>query len=52
MDDVVGGVVQMIAKGELPEQLDASSRRRPQVEVPAGLEVLPTKDNLAKVEAA
>lgn len=49
MDDVLGGVVRAIAKGELNEFTDAQIDKAPKVPMPKNLQVAPTKDNLAKV---
>lgn len=51
MDDVVGTIVQMIAKGELPETVEKIIAKTPKVELPDGLAVAPTKDHLDKVAA-
>jgi hypothetical protein len=51
VDDVIGGIVQMIAKGELKEQVDALIAATPQAKLPKGLSVAPTKDNLEKAAA-
>lgn len=49
MDDVLGGVVKAIAKGETAELLDKIVASTPQVDLPENLTVAPTKDNLQKV---
>lgn len=51
MDDVLGGVIRAIAKGELNDFTDGIIEATPDVEIPKGLQVAPTKDNLAKVAA-
>ena len=51
VDDIVGGLMQAIAKGELAEQIDAIVAKTPKVVLPKGLAVAPTKDNLEKVAA-
>lgn len=51
MDDVVGTIVQLIAKGELPEVMAKVIKVTPKVELPSHMEALPTKDNVAKVKA-
>ena len=51
VDDVIGGILQMAAKGELKEQLDKVIGKTPAVDLPAGLSVAPTKDNLQKIAA-
>jgi hypothetical protein len=49
VDDIIGGVVQLIAKGDLKEQVDKLIKKTPAVELPANLTVSPTKDNIEKV---
>lgn len=49
MDDIVGGLVQMIAKGELKDVVDKLIEKSPPVELPENLSVAPTKDNIEKV---
>lgn len=49
MDDVVGGVVQLIAKGDLKETVDQIIKKTPAVDLPTNMSVLPTKDNIEKV---
>jgi hypothetical protein len=51
VDDIVGGLMQAIAKGELAEQIDAIVAKTPKAVLPKGLAVAPTKDNLEKVAA-
>lgn len=51
MDDIVGGVLRAIAKGDLNDFTDGIIGAAPHVDVPKGLQVAPTKDNLAKVAA-
>jgi len=51
VDDVIGGVVQLIAKGELTDQVEALIAATPQAKLPKALAVAPTKDNLEKVAA-
>jgi hypothetical protein len=46
LDDVLGGVVKLIAKGELKDVVDKIIASTPEVEVPKGLGVTPTKDNI------
>ena len=48
VDDVIGGILQLAAKGELKEHVDKVIGKTPAVELPAGLSVAPTKDNLAE----
>ena len=43
--------MQIIAKGELKDQVDALIAATPQAKLPKGLSVAPTKDNLEKVAA-
>lgn len=49
MDDIVGGIVQLIAKGELKETVDQLIKKTPPVDLPENMSVLPTKDNVEKV---
>ena len=51
MDDLIGGVVRAIAKGELAEVVAAIVAKTPPVMLPGTLSVAPTKDHLAKVAA-
>ena len=51
MDDVVGGVLQQIAKGELKATIEEIIENTPPAKLPASLQVAPTKDNLDKVTA-
>ncbi len=51
MDDVVGGIVQLIAKGDLADQVAKIIKKAPAVQLPDGLAVTPTKDNIEKVQA-
>ena len=51
VDDVVGGLMQLIAKGELKETLDKLIASAPHAVVPKSLAVAPTKDNLEKAAA-
>lgn len=51
MDDVVGGVLKAIAKGEFKEKVEAIVKKAPKVEIPAGLQTTPTKDHIAQVTA-
>jgi hypothetical protein len=52
IDDVVGSIMQLIAKGELKETLDQVLKKTPAANLPKNLTVAPTKENLAKVDAA
>lgn len=49
MDDLVGGVLQLIAKGDMNEAVEKIVKKTPEVELPDSLTVSPTKDNLEKV---
>ena len=51
VDDLVGGLMQLIAKGEFAEAIDKLVAKTPPVELPEKLQVPPTKDNLQKVAA-
>lgn len=46
MDDVVGAIVQSIAKGEFKEQMEKIMAAAPTVVLPANLQAAPTKENL------
>lgn len=52
VDDVVGGIMQAIAKGDLKEHLDQIIKKTPAAKLPAKLPVAPTKENLEKVAGA
>jgi len=52
MDDVIGGLVQAIAKGELSELVADLIKEAPEAKSPAGMILPPTKDNLEKLAAA
>jgi hypothetical protein len=49
LDDVLGGVLQSIAKGELKELIDTIVKKTSAVVLPTNFQVSPTKDNLEKV---
>ena len=49
MDDLVGQVLQGIAKGDLQEFLEAALKKTPKVSLPEGLQVMPTKENIANL---
>ena len=49
MDDLVGQVLQGIAKGDLQEFLEAALKKTPKVSLPEGLQVIPTKENIANL---
>lgn len=46
MDDVVGALLQSIAKGELKDAVDKAVTASPEVELPEGLQNKPTLDNI------
>lgn len=48
VDDIVGGLLQLIAKGELKDVVDQLAAKAPTVVIPAGMMTSPTKDNLEK----
>lgn len=49
VDDVIGGILQAVAKGDFAEAIAKIIQKSPAVELPANLQVAPTKDNLEKV---
>lgn len=49
MDDVLGQVVQLIARGDLPDVVGKILGNTPETKLPKGLQVLPTKENLEAV---
>jgi hypothetical protein len=51
VDDVVGQIMQSIAKGEMKEALDKILKKAPKTTLPEGLAVAPTKEHLDKVAA-
>jgi hypothetical protein len=51
VDDVIGGMVRMAAKGDLAEVLQKLVAGSPPVSVPTGFPVAPTKNNLDKAGA-
>lgn len=51
VDDVLGGILRAIAKGELNDFVDGIIAKTPAVELPDNLQVAPTKDNIAKVKS-
>jgi len=51
VDDVIGQILQLIAKGEFKEQIDKAIKSSPAVQMPPGMSTAPTKNNLANVEA-
>ena len=51
MDDVFGGVVSLIASGDLKDQVEKIVAETPEVKLPKNLMVAPTKDNLEQVKA-
>lgn len=48
IDDIVGGLVRMAAKGDLADQLKGLVEGSPAVKIPAGFPVAPTANNLEK----
>lgn len=46
LDDVIGGVVQRIAKGDLSELVEEIISTSPKVEIPDGMQAAPTKANI------
>jgi len=52
VDDVVGKILQLIAKGELKEVLDHVLTKTTKANLPKNLAVAPTKENIDKVEAS
>ncbi|MCO5157850.1 MAG: ParB/RepB/Spo0J family partition protein [Aquamicrobium sp.] len=51
VDDVVGQVLQLIAKGEMADALAKILKKVPKHSIPEGLAVAPTKEHLAKIAA-
>jgi hypothetical protein len=51
MDDIIGTVVQLIANGDSKEFIEGIIADTPPVPLPKGLQTLPTKDNIDKVQA-
>jgi len=51
MDDVLGRIVQLIAKGELKATVDDILHKMPKVKIPDGLQTLPTKDHIEDQKA-
>lgn len=49
IDDVLGGILQLIAKGGLKADVDKIIAKTPPVELPDGMSVAPTKENLEKI---
>jgi hypothetical protein len=49
VDDVIGGLVRMAAKGKLKNQIEELIDAAPEVVIPEGMGVAPTKDALDKV---
>jgi hypothetical protein len=49
VDAILGAVVQLIAKGELADVLAKAVKASPPVEMPPGLQVAPTEENLKKL---
>lgn len=51
LDDILGGLVQSIAKGEVEELVEKLIAASPEVQLPDNLQVAPTKDNIEKLAA-
>jgi ParB-like chromosome segregation protein Spo0J len=51
MDDLIGEVVQSIARGDASEILTEALEKAPKVQIPKGFVASPTKENLQKAEA-
>jgi len=51
IDDLLGRLLQLIAKGECKALLEQLIEASPQVELPEGLQLLPTKDHVDQVAA-
>jgi hypothetical protein len=51
VDDIVGRILQSIAKGELKELVDKCIAGSPEVVLPPGLQQIPTKQNIEAVAA-
>lgn len=52
VDDVIGRVVQLIAHGDLTDVLKKIVDETDEVDIPEGIQVAPTKNNLEQIEAA
>ena len=52
LDDVIGGLVRSIAKGELKDSVAALIAASPEVQLPDPMSLPPTKDNIEKLAAA
>jgi hypothetical protein len=52
MDDVLGKLVQLIAQGEASDLVEQALKDAPKVKMPKEFMAAPTKENLAKAEAA
>jgi len=52
LDDVIGGLVRSIAKGELKDAVAALIAASPEVQLPDPMSLPPTKDNIEKLAAA
>lgn len=50
MDNLVGEMLQSIARGDYPDIVKAALDKCPKANIPAGLAVMPTEDALEKVE--
>ena len=51
VDDVIGGLLQLIAKGELKGTVEQLIKDSPAIKLPLGLATMPTKTNIEQVEA-
>lgn len=51
VDDIVGNILQLIAKGDLKEAVDTAIANSPVVVLPDTLQVMPTKENLETLQA-
>lgn len=51
MDDLLGEVVQLIARGEAADIMTEALEKAPKVKIPTGMLTAPTKENLAKTDA-
>lgn len=50
IDDVLGNVLQSIARGDAADLIQAALEKAPQVQLPQGVLAMPTKDNLTKLK--
>lgn len=49
VDDIVGQVLQLIAKGELSEVVNKAVEDSPEIDLPKNLQVMPTMDNIETI---